>query len=157
MKETSGLEKEKAGLGSKLGLEKVAQELGLAREACPGGSVTPSNCVYLYVSEPFPWESLRAVSTQGDGHRLGSRYPGGACVPQVCAVSGLSLAPAERLPDAQHGGCREGLETLSPSTFLITTKISAPHRHHWLIRRLLISSDAHTHLHSARSLGQGPI
>lgn len=49
MKDTGGLEKERAGLGSKLGLEKVAQELGLAREACPGGSVTPNNCVYLYV------------------------------------------------------------------------------------------------------------
>ena len=49
MKDTGGLEKERAGLGSKLGLEKVAQELGLAREACPGGSV----CICMYESH-FP-------------------------------------------------------------------------------------------------------
>lgn len=113
-------------MGSKLGLEKVAQELGLAKAACPGGSVTPNNCVYLYAYEPFSWESLRAVSTQGDSHRLGSWYPGGACVPQVCAVLGFSSAPAEQLPDAQYRGCGEGLEAPPPSTSLITTKLSAP-------------------------------
>lgn len=40
---------ERAGSGSRLGLEKVAQELGLARAARPGGSVTPNNRVWVYV------------------------------------------------------------------------------------------------------------
>ena len=104
---------------------------------------------------------------EGSEHRGGSSQTGqcvlgGPRAPRVQAVGVAEpLRSSFQMPSMEAVGKDQRLLDKQiappPSASLITTEVSTPHRHHWLVRPLLSRSDAPTHLHSAGSLGQEPI